>query len=237
MADVRDIVADALREIGVLAAGEVASAEDSLSGLSALNRLIDQWASERLMIYRVQRTTFAITSGTGSYDIGAGQTINRSRPVYVDSVHTFDTSAASPTENPLVGLTDSAYALLPDKTQTATEPMYYYYDPVYPYSAVKLWPVPTGTTLTGVLYAPIQVAEFTSLDTAISLPPGYRRMLVKNLALEMAPSYTRPVTPVLAEQAIDSKAAVKRMNHRMADLSVDAGALVQGGPVYDIRFG
>ena len=237
MADVRDVVADALREIGVLAAGEVASAEDSLSGLSALNRLVDQWASERLQIYSVTRTAWSLVSGTAAYTVGLGGTVNIPRPVFVQSVHVRDTAATIPTEEPLICLTDDAYALLPSKTQTATDPIYYYHNPTYPLATLTLWPVPTSATLQGVIYAPAAVAEFTDLNTLLALPPGYRRMLVKNLALEMAPSYTRPVTPVLAEHAIDSKAAVKRMNHRTADLSIESGALVQGGPAYDIRFG
>jgi len=237
VADARDIVTDALREIGVLAAGEVAAADDALSGLAALNRLVDQWAAERLTIYRVARTTFTITTSVGAYDVGTSQTINRLRPDYIDGVSVIDTTVTPNVELPLDPLTDDGYRGLSSKSLTSTLPTHFYYDPVYPYGSLKLWPVPTGTTLTGVLYSPLQVSEFASLSTTVSLPSGYRRMLIKNLALELAPSYGAPVSPDLRAQAGDSVAVVKRRNRPKADLSFGADALLSGGRGFDIRVG
>ena len=225
MADVRDVVTDALREIGVLAAGEVASAEDALSGLSALNRLIDQWKTEELTIYQTNRSTWTIVSGTQQYTLGLGGTINIPRPVFIDHIHFEDQSPAKPIEYQMNPLTDDAWSRLPIRTITAPFPTSWYYNPTYPLGTVELWPVPTSATLLGVIYAPAAVSEFTDLSTLISLPPGYRRMLVKNLAMEMAPSYTRPTSGELQLQASDSKAAVKRSNKRLMDMQIEAAAL------------
>jgi hypothetical protein len=87
-----------------------------------------------------------------------------------------------------------------------------------------------------VLYAPAAVSEFAGLSTAISLPPGYRRMLVKNLAVDLAPSYEKEVSSALYEAAVEAKAVVKRANRRLVDMCFDPGALVQGGGglTYDI---
>lgn len=237
MADVRDIVTDALRELGVLAAGETATADDAISGLAALNRLVDQWAAERLMIYTVTRTTFTIAASTQNYTVGTGYTVNVARPVYVDHVSYRDTSATTPTEIPLTELTEDAWALVPQKTLTSALPSCFYYNPTYPSATLSLWPVPTSSTLQGVVYHPQQVAEFASLNTVISLPPGYRRMLVKNLALEMAPSYERPAQQELVMQAMESKSVVKRANQRLRELSIEAGALIRATPSYDINVG
>lgn len=237
MADVRNIVADALRELGVLAAGEVATADDALSGLAALNRLVDQWAAERLMIYQQTRTVGTVTSGTQTYTVGTGGVVNVARPVYLDWVRFQDTSESPTQEYPLTELTDDAWAQVAQKTLTATLPIYYYYNPTFATGTISLWPVPTSTTLQLVVYAPQQVAEFAGLNTAISLPPGYRRMLVKNLALEMAPSYERPAQPELIQQAIESKTVVKRANTRIRDLSFDPGVLMNNGRYFDINTG
>jgi len=228
MAVVLDVIADALRELGVLAAGEVATADDANSGLLALNRLVDQWAAEELQIYQTTRTTWSIVSGTSSYTLGTGGNINIARPVFIDHIN-FQNTGSSPTiEYQMSPLTDDAYSRIPIKTITAPFPTSYYYNPTYPTGTVILWPVPTSTTLQGVLYAPQAVAEFAGLTTAITLPPGYRRMLVKNLAVELAPSYERPVMSKLDEQARESKSIVKRANKRLADMQLEAAALIQG---------
>jgi hypothetical protein len=238
MATAGDVVSAALRELGVLAAGETATADDSADGLSALNRLIDQWAAERLRIYTVTRTVWTLTSGTGQYAVGPGLAVNVVRPVYVDHVNFQDTSTSPDTEYPLDKLTEDAWAGIRYKAQTSTFPTSWYYNPTYTAGALDLWPVPTSTTLQGVLYAPAAVAQFAALTTAVSLPPGYEEMLVTALAIRLSPSYGRRVSPELREAAQEAEAVVKRANVRLSDLSVDAGALIQGGRgSYDIRRG
>ena len=241
MADVRDVCTDALRELGVIAADDTPTASDVMSALRALNRLLDQWAAERLMIYTVSRTTFALSSGDQSYTVGSGGNFNVARPVRIDHFTIYDDTEATPDEQSLEELTDDAYALIRQKTATGPEPIYYYYNPTFPTGTLFLWPSPTSDDLTGALYAPQQVSEFAEtpagLDTAISLPPGYRRMLVKNLAMELAPSFERSPTPELREQAADSKSIVKLANVRMMDMSVDPGWLSGGGYRFDIYQG
>ena len=232
MAEVRDIVTAALRELGVKAAGEVVTADEANSGLEELNRLVDQWAGERLLIYRVTRTTWTI-SATQNYTVGTGGTVNIVRPVYLDHVNLIDTSTDPDQETPLTPLTDDGWAAITQKAATSTQPTNWYYNPTFPLGTLSLWPIPSSATLQGALYAPQQTSEFTSLDEVISLPPGYRRMLVKNLARDLAPSYGRAVHPELKEEAIESKATVKRNNYRPSDLSFDA-AVLGGNGGYDI---
>jgi hypothetical protein len=225
---VLDVITDALRELGVIAQGETATNYDADHGLSAINRLIDQWAAERMQIYAQTRTTWAIVSGTQVYTVGTGGTVNLVRPVFLDHIHYLNTGLATTTEFQLQPLTDDAWSKVPIKDLSSPYPTCWYYNPTFPLGTLTLWPNPSSATLTGVMYAPTAVAEFTALTTAISLPPGYRRMLVKNLALEMAPSFSREVSGMLAAQAADSLSAVKRSNKRMMDMSVESAALIQG---------
>ena len=225
---VRDIVTDALREIGVLAAGETPTAEDASGGLSTLNDLIDQWAAERLAIYTLTRTTWTIVSGTQNYTVGTGGTVNIVRPVYIDHVHFVDTSPDPDIEYQLTPLTDDAWSRVPIKTLTSPYPTCWYYNPTFPLGTLSLWPVPTSATLLGAAYAPQAVAEFTSLDTAVALPPGYRRMLVKNVAVCLCSGYERDPRPDLKEDAVESMAVVKRSNKRLMDMQIEGGALGQG---------
>lgn len=220
MATVQDVVNQALRTLGVLAAGETPAYEDSADALVTLNNLIDQWAAERLAIYTVTRTTWAIVSGTSTYTVGSGGSVNIAWPVYVDRIGYQDT--ATDIEYPLGELTEDGYASLSDKTLTASVPTVYYYNPTYAagLASVILWPTPTGTTLEGVIYCPTAVAEFAGLASTVSLPPGYRQFLVSNLALALSAEYGRNPHQALIKAAEESKATLKRMNFRMADLAV-----------------
>ena len=239
MAEARDIVTDALREIGVLAAGEVATADEANNGLVVLNRMLDTWAAERLMIYTVTRTTWAIVASDGQYSVGSGGDVNVARPVHANdiTVNYMDSTPDPDAEYPLRPLTDAGYAALDPKGQTDTLPQLFYYNPTYPLGTLTLWPAPTSTTLTGVLYAPAAVSQFAALDTAVSLPPGYEEALVKNLALRLAPSYGRPPDQMLVDYAREVKGIVKRANRRLVDMSFDAAVLFHGEGGYDIQRG
>ncbi len=227
----RDILTAALTELGVLASGEVATGQEGIDGLVSFNNLLDSWAAERLNIYTITRTTWTIVSGTSTYTVGAGGTVNIARPVFVDNIKFIDTAMTTPYEYTLGLLTDAAYEAIPSKTLTATYPSTAYYQQTLAtsgFAQLFLWPVPTSATLTGVIYAPQACPELATLDTNILLLTGYRRMLVKNLALELAPQYERQADPALVAQAMEAKATVKRANFRLADLTIDQGALPQG---------
>ena len=240
MATVRDIVTGALQEIGVLAAGETATDADATIGLSSLNDLLDQWAAERLQIYEIDRTTWTIVSGTRDYTLGSGGDINIARPMYVDHINFLDTSPTEPLERQLQPLTEDAWSRVPIKTLEAPFPTSWYCDRSYPLATVSLWPVPTSATIQGVIYAPTAVAEFSSLASTVALPPGYRRMLIKNLAVDLTSPFEREAQPALIHEAMESKGVVKRSNKRLMDMSIENAALVQGRSgrfIYDINVG
>ena len=201
---------------------------------------MDQWAAERLQIYVVTRTTWTISANDGQYTVGTGANVSVARPVFIDHVNFIDTTPTPDQEYQLQPLTEDAWSKIAQKALTSTFPTYWYYSPTFPTGTLELWPVPTSSTLQGVLYAPQATAQFAALSTEISLPPGYSRMIVKNLAVELASSYGRAVTPELMQQAMDTKAVVKRANYRLSDLSIEAAALIQGNRYryyYDINTG
>lgn len=234
---VQDIVDSALRKIGVLAAGESPEYQDSADALDALNDLLDQWATERLEIYSITRTTWTIVSGTSTYTVGTGGTVNIARPVYIENLNFQDTASTPTLEYKMNRLTDDAYAALPLKTLQATLPQSWYYNPTFPLGTLTFWPVPTSATLQGVIYAATAVTEFATLQTTFTLPPAYRRMIRTNLALELATEYGMPSDPGLVQQASESKAAVKRANYRMGDLSFTADMMTKRGSSWNIYAG
>lgn len=238
MATVLTVISDALKELGVLAAGEVATDAEATDAMGSLNQLLDQWAAERLSIYSIVRTLATLTASTASFTVGTGGNVNIARPVFIDHINYVDTSQDPDLELPLNKLTDDMWAGIPQKALTSTLPTSYFYNPTYPTGTLYPWPIPTSATLQWAVYAPTAVTQFTALTDAISLPPGYWRMLVKNLALDLAPAYSKQVSPALVGEARDTVATVKRANKRLADLSFPASALIQGaGQAWSIRTG
>lgn len=231
MADVRDLVTWALQDIGVLAAGEIATADDALEGLAGLNALVDQLAAERLAVYTITRTVWTIAASTQNYTVGTGATVSVARPAQAEEVKAnyYDSAESTVTELPLSRFTDDEWRGLVQKGTTATAPSAFYYAPTYPTGTISLWPVPTVSGLRGVLYAPEPVSEFAGLNTEVALPPGYRRMLRKNLAVELAPMFDKAISPELARAAAHSMSVVKRANVRMNELSLDDTLGREGG--------
>src|SRR5919198_3245360 len=232
---VSDLINAALIELGVLGEGEVASADGAAYAFDRLNDWIDSLATEQLTVYQITRTTWTLTSAA-TISVGSGATVNTARPVsaeVIDNIGFIDTSV-SPNQEYLLGpvLTEDAYAAIPQKSLTAPYPTAFYYAPTYPTGTLKPFPLPTNASLQGVIYAPTPVSEFAALTTTLALPPGYRRFLRTNLALEIAPAFNATVGDDLKARAADSKAAVKRTNTRLSDLHIGVvGALFgQAGP-------
>lgn len=229
MATVLDVITAALLDLGVLSEGEEPTAAQADQALKRLNRLLDQWKSEPLTIYTVTRTTFTITSGVETYAVGSGSTVNIARPVLNQVQHIkFQDTAVTPTQEYDLGdlLTDDQYAAIPIKDQESTLPQKAYYNPTYPTGTITFWPVPTSSTLQGVVYVLTAVPQFSATSDSVALPPGYQRMLETNLAKELAPSFNRQLSPDLRQMADESKAAVKRSNTKLTDMRFETAALV-----------
>lgn len=222
MATVLDLGKESLSEIGVLAAGEAPSGPDGALILSKLNSLVDQWASERLMIHTVTRTTWTLVADQASYTVGSGGGVNIAWPSYIEGFGYIDTDTDPDQEYPLgPPLTDDMWERVTQKALSSTRPVKVYYNPTFPLGTLNLWPVPSLSTLQGVIYHPTAVTEFAGLSTAVSLPPGYRRMIVKNLALDLAPSFGVQPSRELEIAAGHSVNVVKRKNTPVLDQSFD----------------
>ena len=234
---VQGIVTDALREIGALASGETCPAADAADGMAALNRLIDQWAAERLLIYaEVRYTGTLLPVGTVTYAIApAGKFTVPGATVFVSKAGYYDSTDATQAETMLEQFGEAEWQAEGNKILTATAPTHYKLERAAAATNIRYWPIPTSATLVGTLYVPSPVTEFTSLVTAIALPAGYRRMLVKNLACELAPSYEHPISADLRQQAVESKGVVKRSNRQDRNVYFPPDMLLSGGgSTYDI---
>ena len=234
MATIGDVITASLQDLGLVSASESPSADDSALALSRVNDWIDGLATQNLTVYTNARTTWTITSGKTSYTVGTGGDVPCTRPIAPTDILNigYQDTSVSPVQEYLLGrpLTEDGYAALTPKSLTATYPQYWYYNPTFASSLGTLtpWPVPTSSTLQGVIYTPVPVTEFTGLTDTILLPPGYRRYYRTSLALELAPSFSVVPSPGLQQIANEAATEVKRSNQRLMDLSLDRVTWIGG---------
>jgi hypothetical protein len=231
MATYLDLITASLKRIGVVGAGQTPSSEDASDALLRLNAMLDSFATERLVVPSITRTTWTIVSGTAAYTVGASGTVNVTRPVFIQDVRFIDTSQDPDLEMGLTMLTDQAYANIPQKASTAPFPTCWYYNPTYTstgFGTLTFWPVPTSATLQGVLYAPAALAQVAAVGTTMLLQPGYQWFLQENLAVACAPEWGVPVPPELRESAREAKANIKRANIRIVEQATWEGAMLGG---------
>lgn len=215
-----------LRTIGVLASGQTPSANDANDCLAIVNRMIDSWRIERLMIPVVQRVSHPLSVGVSSYSLGSGGDIAYARPNRLYQASYLSNGFEQPI--PVLQTAKEWQELVPQKTLTGTLPQLVYYDPTFPLGTVYPWPILSAGTVSLILYLPIPLSGGLALATTYEFPPGYDVAIITNGAMASCPEFRKQLDPVLAQQAVDAKAAIKSANIIPLDMAVDAALLGRG---------
>lgn len=205
---VQQLINQVLRKIGVLAAGESPSTDESADALAALNQMLNEWNTLRAAIYTMKSQAFATVGAQASYSMGAGGNFNVARPVKIErATITVATGYTAPVE--IIG--SAAYAEIVQKA-LAGVPEKLYPDYAFPLCNLALWPVPSGTpALTLWWWQPLITADLVLTDT-VSYPPAYEQALVYNLAVVLASEYGRALPTEIAAMAERTKAQLGALN-------------------------
>lgn len=236
----RELIRDALQEIGALSAGEAVSNGDAQVALARFNSLVDKWQIERLTIPTSERKTCDLVTSQQDYTIGPAVTdsiVVTVRPHYLLSATLLTTPTTGDAyETPLRLLSEGEWTALRIKDLDSDLPSHARYDPTFPAGTLSLWPVPSSATPDLVVYYATPLAKSATLDTVLSLPPGYEEALRYNLAVRLAPVFGRALPGVVASLAVESLAQIKRANDAPETMRVDAALLGDGG-AFDIWTG
>lgn len=228
-----DLMASSLRLIGVLGQGETMQPGDASAAFLVLNSLIDHWETLHLTALTRARYVDDLVASQASYTIGPSGDLDHARPTDILGISLIRTELDPTREEPLTKLTHAMWMALPDKDQTASEPVAFYYEPDGPDGTIYLYPVPDNATNDLAIYVRTPLAQFENRDQAVTLPPGYAKALRFNLAVDLATEFGKPLDPQIKETAKDTLGDLKRQNVRMDDLSLPAGFGGEGG-FYDI---
>lgn len=206
------IIEDALREIGVLAEGEAASAAQSSDGLRVLNRLLERWSNQRLMLYVETQLSYTLT-GAGSFTVGeSGADLTAARPIKVLSAY----AELASIHYPVDVLTAEQWDGISLNTSGGA-PTELYYQAAMPNGTVYVHNDTAGYALK--MRVQTALTSFASLSTSASLPPGYEDALVLDLAVRMAPSYGLSASADTKREAVLAKRVLKRVNLQVPTLN------------------
>ena len=223
MTQVRDMLTDALLQLGVFDPSEAIDASAANSALRELNRMLSSWANEDLMIPTKDRLTFNLVGGQQAYTIGVGGNFNTPyavRPGQIDLVSV----VVNGVEIPIDTLNDEEWRDITVKTTPSTFPLQVWANGNYPLDVLYFWPVPTAPNQL-IMTVWGQIVAFTTINQTVTLPAGYEDAIVPNLAVRMAPSYGVNPSPVTVSLAQSTKRRIKEMNFEPTYRTVD-GALL-----------
>lgn len=219
----REFISSTMRLIGVLAEGETLSANGANDALTTLNQMLSSWSNENLLPYQKVRDEFTLTAADGSYTWGAtagAGNFTTARPVEVLSANIELQSGTQ--EVPLKILTTKEYAEIRLKQSTSATPQSVYFDGAFPNVGVEFYPVPSVAE--HVVFYSLKPFSVLALGDTISYPPGYEKAIRYNFAIDLAPEYGRQVDPIIMQQAMDTKADIKRKNLQTPILKTDTPA-------------
>lgn len=220
MSTALDLVTTSLQLLGVVASGEPVSAGEANDGMKALNRMLDSWTNESLMIPSKVREVFALVASQQTYTWGAGGNWNSARPQRIEQALCQIVGTTPLLELPCDILNQAQYANVRIKATPSVFPTAIYNDDANPLANINVWPVPTAVN-NMVFYSWKPLADLATLTTALSLPPGFEDAIMYNLAIRLAPMFGKPISMEVAGIAAESKANVKRMNTKKRYLGVD----------------
>lgn len=220
-----DLISDALKLIGALAAGETADAGVASDALNRLNDILEQWRLDRLMVYNVTRQTFPLVSSQQLYTIGAsGADFTVERPVWIDSATIeFNHGTAQQFELPLRIFTDQEWGEVSMKAMASSFPSGVWFNQQFPLSQLYFWPIPNQAGLRVALMLPMEVLAPVTLASLMTMPPGYQKALRYALAVELAPEMGRELSALVLKIARESKASIMAQNESPVTMKCDAG--------------
>lgn len=229
------LITRALKAIGTLGRTEVPGATEASDGLDCLNALLDSWSNEKLMSYVTLQRSFTLSVNTQTYTIGSSGTINTTRPTDITQAFVRDSNNL---DYPMRIVPQDIWNNIGDKTITSQIPQILFYSSAFPLGTIYIYPIPLVAYTVYYDSTTLQV-DLSTLQTSISLPPGYERAIQLNLALEfMSAGYPFLLDEKLLQRLItnaaEAKANIKRMNIKEVVAQFDEAIVSKSYASYNI---
>jgi len=211
------IIKSAMRKAGVLTKNETPDADEASDGLEMLNDLLASLSNDSLVVYARAVEGFTLSSGTASYTIGSGATFNTTRPIKIISAYV----RSGGIDYKVRTVSDELYASIMLKSTQGSYPEVLNYTNSYPNGTINLYPAPAAAD-TLYIVSEKEISSFT-LNETVNLPPGWKRMLIYNLAVELTPEYGQQISQEVFEIAKQSKAEIRAAVMAAKKMDWDSG--------------
>ncbi|MEE9529090.1 MAG: hypothetical protein V3V88_03470 [Dehalococcoidia bacterium] len=231
MATAKELIRQSLLTVEAAGYSDVLADDDQriVDGLESLNNLISSLNAEGLMIPSITKVSHTLVAGTNNYTIGTGADIDTTRPMSISSAFIRDSSSY---DHHVDIKAIEEYARISAKT-TQGRPDRLYYNPAYSLGKIYLYFTPdTAEDLHMDLIVPL--AEISAVGDTLDLPREYKRMLIYNLAIDIAPQFDIEDMSIIVRIANESKRFVKRLNIQPVPLMRMDSALTGRGRRYNI---
>lgn len=189
------------------------------------------------------------TAAQGTYNLQLSNTFASGtivsyapRPLRINSAFVrVVTSIGGTLDYPIAVITSEEYELIGMKSLSGPWPRALYYQPSMPVGMLNYWPNPSSGEMH--LFCDTILNQFSTINDAVTFPPGYKIFLRFNFAEFLLTEYPR-TDPIIAQQvremAAVTRASLKRTNMqpqqtvRFDDLLIagkhrDAGWIMHGG--------
>lgn len=184
------VITGALRKLAVLASGASPSAEQTADASEALNAIVKAFHADGMPLWAITSHTFTVTSGTSSYTIGVGATLNTVAPLKVfQALYTTTGNDAVPMN--VYNRYD--YNMLPNVNSTGV-PINLYYQPLLTTGTIKLWPTPNDSTTTITIHYQRPFDDMDATDNNFDFPAYWMQALIYTLAWTLAPEFGIPIS-------------------------------------------
>lgn len=215
MADmtVQQLITQALVNAGAIGAEQTPAPADLQDGLLRLRSMLRAWSAQGHMIYAVTQDNHVLTSGTASYAIGSGATIDTARPVKIKGAFV----RSGNVDFAVNVIDESKYRGLGTKSLGYTYPAYLYYNPTYPNGTIYLYP-PGGGTLYIDSLKPL--TDPTALAGDVEFPGEYDEAIEWGLTVRLCPSFGREPTPFMQGMADRGEDRIIALNAALSVVSV-----------------
>ena len=215
----KSIIDSSLKLIGVLGVGTEVTTAEYDECLLQLNRLMDTWNNDDLLVYSITANTFPLVIGTKTYTLGEQGDFNMVRPSRIEKVSiVYGTS-------PEIELPISAENQVENwqnivvKDVTSTFPLFVYLNYNFPHIECNFWPVPGAPcAVRFYVWEPFPLVQ--TIDDDIVLPPGYSDALVYNLALRLAQLFDRQPSQHVQQMAIRTASSINDINSGSISLKI-----------------
>lgn len=201
----REMIAFAMKKLGVVGADEAITAADQDYCLIELNIMLKGWMLNGPNLWRKSRGSLALTANTASFTLPLVYNLTSCR------------LRQSGRDLPMELLTGDEYDELPLKTSTGI-PTQYYFDQQNTDGVIYIWPLMAAVSGETIEYTyQRHFQDITALDQNVDVPHEYLSLVGYALAEQIAPGFmidpkvvSRQVATMMANAASSDREPVIR---------------------------